>query len=103
MLRHLELAFIRVHTLYHAGQAPIYGAWLQEELARHGYEIGPGTLYPMLHGLERDGLLARCESHIDDRPVKCYSLTSEGERVLEQARERAWELVREIGRATSYP
>jgi DNA-binding PadR family transcriptional regulator len=27
-----------------------------EELARHGYKISPGTLYPMLHALERKGI-----------------------------------------------
>jgi DNA-binding PadR family transcriptional regulator len=28
-----------------------------QELARHGYTLSPGTLYPMLHGLERRGYL----------------------------------------------
>jgi DNA-binding PadR family transcriptional regulator len=30
---------------------------MMEELAHHGYRIGPGTLYPLLHGLEHSGLL----------------------------------------------
>ena len=28
-----------------------------EELREYGYEISPGTLYPMLHGLTRKGYL----------------------------------------------
>lgn len=30
---------------------------MAQELARHGYQISPGTLYPLLHRLEQDGLL----------------------------------------------
>jgi PadR family transcriptional regulator PadR len=33
----------------HAGEKPLYGHWMIEELRHHGYEIGPGTMYPLLH------------------------------------------------------
>jgi len=55
MIRDLELAFIKLHILYHAGKEELFGVGLMEELARHGYEIGPGTLYPTLNKLERAG------------------------------------------------
>ncbi|TMH07078.1 MAG: hypothetical protein E6H67_04615 [Betaproteobacteria bacterium] len=35
----------------------VFGLWLIEELQRHGYRIDAGTLYPILHSLERRGLL----------------------------------------------
>ncbi|MEE8392587.1 MAG: helix-turn-helix transcriptional regulator, partial [Anaerolineae bacterium] len=51
MLRELFLGFIKIHILHHAGQEPVYGLWLIEELAHHGYTVSPGTLYPTLHSL----------------------------------------------------
>jgi PadR family transcriptional regulator PadR len=55
--RQLFFGLIRIHVLVHASQEPIFGLAMMEELAHHGYRIGPGTLYPLLHGLERSGLL----------------------------------------------
>ena len=52
LLHDLYMGFIRIHILYHAGKERVYGAALMEELARHGYQVGPGTLYPMQHDLE---------------------------------------------------
>ena len=53
----LYSGLIRLHVLHHAAESPIYGSWMIEELREHGYEISPGTLYPMLHGLARKGYL----------------------------------------------
>jgi DNA-binding PadR family transcriptional regulator len=47
--------FVRLHVLYHAAREPVFGVEIMEELARHGYDVGPGTLYPMLHQLEEAG------------------------------------------------
>ena len=51
LVRDIFLAFVRVHVLHHATEGPIYGVEMIEELARHGYQIGPGTIYPTLHAL----------------------------------------------------
>ena len=48
---------IRLHVLHHAAKEPIFGLGMIEELHRHGYQISPGTLYPLLHGLEKKGYL----------------------------------------------
>jgi PadR family transcriptional regulator PadR len=58
-MKHQELltGLIRLHILHHASMAPFYGQWMIHELARHGYTLSPGTLYPMLHSLERRGFL----------------------------------------------
>jgi len=53
LVRDIFLAFVRVHVLYHAADGPVYWCAMMEELARHGYEIGPGTMYPTLHALRR--------------------------------------------------
>ena len=55
---------IRLHILHHAAQEAVFGLWLIEELQRHGYRIGPGTLYPILHGLEKRGLLQIGRAHV---------------------------------------
>jgi PadR family transcriptional regulator, regulatory protein PadR len=94
--RDLFLGFVKMHVLYHAGQEPVYGLWLIEELARHGYEMSPGTLYPMLHGLEREGLLEQERRVVEGKVRKYYHLTDAGQVALDQGRERAIELLREI-------
>jgi PadR family transcriptional regulator, regulatory protein PadR len=52
---------IRLHALHHASEEPIFGLGMLEELARHGYSISPGTLYPILHGFEKKGHLRSTE------------------------------------------
>src|SRR6266576_3235757 len=49
---------IRLHILHHASKRPVFGVWFIDELARHGYKLSPGTLYPLLHGLEEKGYLS---------------------------------------------
>lgn len=48
---------IRLHILHHAAEEPVFGLGIIEELRRHGYEMSAGTVYPMLHGLEKKGYL----------------------------------------------
>ena len=96
MSRDLLLGFIKLHILHHAGQEPVYGLWLIEELARHGYTVSPGTLYPTLHSLVRRGYLESKKRVVEGRQRRYYSLTPEGEAALEEARTRLKELVAEI-------
>jgi len=96
VLRDFFLGFIKIHILYHAGQEPVYGLELIEELERHGYEISPGTLYPTLHGLEQRGYLISEKRVVGGRWRRYYSLTGEGQQVLDQARARIRELVKEV-------
>jgi DNA-binding PadR family transcriptional regulator len=101
LFRDLILGFIKVHILYHAGVEPIYGAWMQDELNRHGYDIGPGTLYPMLHALEDAGYLVVEDRVVEGRVRKYYSLTEAGRNTLAAVREKALELVGEISEDSS--
>lgn len=96
MLRELLLGFIRVHVLYHAGQGPVYGAALMAELARHGYSLSPGTLYPILHRLEADGYVRRQEAVVNGRVRKYYMVTPAGRRTLARAKRQLRELVAEV-------
>ncbi|HLE29142.1 MAG TPA: PadR family transcriptional regulator [Anaerolineales bacterium] len=95
--RDLFLGFIKLHILHHASREPIYGLWLIEELARHGYQLSPGTLYPMLHSLEEAGWLASKERVAAGKVRKYYTTTRKGKAALAEARVKARELLDEIG------
>ncbi|MFB6271552.1 MAG: PadR family transcriptional regulator [Salinibacter sp.] len=96
MRRDVSLAFMRVHVLHHAAREPFYGAAMMEELRRHGYDISPGTFYPMLHRLDEKGLLDREERVVDGKVRKYYAATADGEAVLDEIRPRLQELVDEV-------
>ena len=94
--REFFLGFIKIHILYHAASEPVFGMELAEELARHGYNISPGTLYPTLHRLEKEGYLNSTRKVVNGRVRKYYRATPEGKRVLEKARRNIRELVTEV-------
>ena len=96
MLRNVFLGFMRVHVLYHAAREPIYGAAMMQELRRHGYEIGPGTFYPLLHRMEERELLQSKERVVEGRARKYYVATEEGLRALQAAEDKLRELSREV-------
>lgn len=96
IMRKLFLGFIHIHILYHAKKEPFYGAWMIEELKEHGYEISAGTLYPILHNLEKSGVLKVEDRNVDGKIRKYYSITNLGEDVLKEARIKAYELFKEI-------
>lgn len=96
LIRQFFLGFVRLHILYHASEGSVCGADLSAELARHGYQLSPGTLYPILHALEASGYLRRRVQVEQGRQRKVYTLTREGEGALEQAREHLRELVEEV-------
>jgi PadR family transcriptional regulator PadR len=96
MLRDFFLGFVKVHVLHHAAQEPIYGLAMMEELRRHGYEVSPGTIYPLLHALETDGYLAREERVVGGKVRKYYTITDEGRAALAEARGKIVELTHEV-------
>ncbi|SER25420.1 DNA-binding transcriptional regulator, PadR family [Gracilibacillus ureilyticus] len=96
VLRKLFLGFIQIHILHHAKEHPIFGLWMLEELREHGYNISSGTLYPILHSMETDGLLEKEEKNVEGKIRKYYRATEKGEAVLKEARAKAYELFKEI-------
>jgi len=88
--------FIRLHILYHAEREPVFGVEMMEELARHGYEVGAGTLYPVLHQLEEAGYLASHTEIVAGKQRKYYRTTAEGGRALEEAGAKIRGLVKEV-------
>ncbi|MEX0610826.1 MAG: PadR family transcriptional regulator [Pirellulales bacterium] len=96
VLRHLFLGFIRLHILYHADKEAISGMELMEELQHHGYEIGPGTMYPMLHQMLEAGLLISTEKVVDGKQRKNLRITPAGRSLLRNARIKLRELASEV-------
>ncbi|MBN2548838.1 MAG: helix-turn-helix transcriptional regulator [Anaerolineales bacterium] len=94
--RNFFLGFIRLHILFHATQEPIFGLDMIRELERHGYSLSPGTLYPILHNLARDGLLETQQQVVGGKMRKYYLATDAGRQALEAALEKVRELVNEI-------
>ena len=69
------------------------------ELRRHGYEISPGTLYPLLNRMARLGWLkCKVEPGGGRRARKDYTLTLEGRKVLSLIQEQLKGLHEEVVR-----
>jgi PadR family transcriptional regulator PadR len=94
--KELYSGMIRLHILYHASKGPIFGLWIIEELGRHGYKLSPGTLYPILHGLERKGYLRSTEQRDGRQARRLYRLTPAGRTAFRAAKEKVRELVGEL-------
>jgi DNA-binding PadR family transcriptional regulator len=69
---------------------------MSEELARHGYRISPGTLYPTLHRMEEEGLLRSRKEVRGGRAIRVYRATARGRRALEEERAVLAELAAEV-------
>lgn len=87
---------IRLHVLHHAAEGPIFGLWMIRELRHHGYKIGPGTLYPLLHRMEESGYLKSKSESIGGKQRRTYRITPRGRRALGAARQKIRELAGEL-------
>jgi len=76
--RNFFLGFIRLHILH------------------HGYTLSPGTLYPILHALERDGFLQAEKQIVGGKIRKYYTATDKGQEALSEALVKVRELMEEI-------
>ena len=94
--RDLYSGLIRLHVMHHASEEPIFGLGMIEELGRHGYRISPGSLYPLLHGLEKKGYLTSREKRNGKSLRKEYRATPLGRKALRAARSKVLELLREL-------
>ena len=87
---------VQLHILHHAAEGEIHGAWMSRELAEHGYDISPGTLYPTLHRLESEGLLSSRGAVEEGRSRRLYKITAEGRKDLRRTRDALRELAAEV-------
>src|SRR6202795_1029649 len=78
----LYSGLLRLHVLHHAAEGPIFGLGMMEELARHGYRISPGSLYPLLQRLEKKGYLRSTERRNGKSLRRLYRATPLGRKAL---------------------
>ena len=99
-MKHQELlkGLIRLHILHHASVGEFYGQWMIHELGRHGYTLSAGTLYPMLHGLERSGYLRSRTERRGRTFRRVYRATALGREANKLAKRQVRELVPEVGK-----
>jgi DNA-binding PadR family transcriptional regulator len=94
--REIRLGIWKIHILHHAASREVWGRWLLEELAEHGHVLSPGTLYPALLRMERNGWLERARGAPHARARQVFRITREGRRLLELLRREVKELHREV-------
>jgi len=94
--RNLCSGLIRLHVLHHAVHEPIFGLGMINELARHGYRISPGSLYPLLHSLEEKGYLRHHVKRNGRSLRRVYRATPLGRKALAAAKGKVRELFREL-------
>jgi PadR family transcriptional regulator PadR len=92
----LYIGLVRLHVLHHAAEGPIFGLGIIDELGRHGYRLGPGTIYPLLHSMERRGWLRADSKIVEGRMRKIYAATPAGRSALKLARNHVHELCEEM-------
>lgn len=86
---HTRLLLLRL-----LAEEDMYGYRIIEELARRSnrvFEMKEGTLYPVLHGMERDGLVEVYEKTAPTGRVRKYYHLTRGGRASLAEEERAWE------------
>ena len=96
MIREFFLGFIKIHILHHASKKAICGVWMIKELKRHGYAVGPSTVYPTLHQLEKLGYLKSKKVVVGGKRKIFYKITAQGLKVLGKSKGKIEELVNEV-------
>lgn len=95
--REILLSLWKIHILHHADEGPIIGQWMLHELREHGYEVSPGTLYPLLKRMERHGWLrSQADPKAGPKAPRSYRLTAEGRKVLKLVLRQVKELRGEV-------
>jgi len=98
--REILLSFWKVHVLHHAAEGEVIGQWMLKELRHHGYDVSPGTLYPLLKRMEKNGwLTSTADASRGPKAPRAYTITKEGRAVLKIVRQQLRELGVEVSKA----
>ena len=87
MMHSFWQGILKFFVLHQAAQSPVYGGRLKKQLEDWDYDISPGSLYPMLHSLEKARLLKSQVKIYKGRARKYYDITDAGREVLTQVQE----------------
>ena len=67
-----------------------------QKIGKSLYQLSPGTLYPILHSIERDGFLVSRKDVVVGKVRKVYTITESGQAALAEATKKVRELMDEI-------
>ena len=87
MIKSFWQGVLKFLVLHQAAQSPVYGGKLKKQLQDWGYDISPGSLYPLLHSLEKSSLLTSRVKIFKGRARKYYEITGQGRAVLAELQE----------------
>ncbi len=84
--RDILKGLVRLHILRAANTTgDMCGVDLSADLAAVGHRVSPGTLYPLLHDLEKAGWLESQAKTVNGKRRRYYRITSKGRQQLEEA------------------
>ena len=79
----------------------MYGYQIIEELSGRSedvFRLKTGTLYPLLHGLENDGMVLSYDQNADSQRVRrYYQLTRQGKGLLEKKQSEWMQYTKAVG------
>ncbi len=90
-----QFDFVEMHILHHASEGSLYGLWMIEELAEHGYKLNASQLYPRFHRLHDRGYLDRQDKVVEGKLRKYYRITRDGRSYLRAQKRRLTEFISE--------
>lgn len=96
IIRKIFNGLIYIHILHHGNEKPFYGTWMMEELKSHGYNVSPGTLYPVLKSMVEEGLIEKEDRNVNGKIRKYYKTTESGKKLLLELKENLKELVHDV-------
>ncbi len=111
MAAELSRASTEVLVLSLLAEEPMYGYQIAKELHRRSggyFDFKEGTLYPLLHRLEKQGLVRGQWQVVERGPSrKYYHLTESGKKALERSAEEwatfSHRLLKILGKAEANP
>lgn len=88
--------FTKLYALWRGSKKDAYGMAILKEMREVGFDLSPGTLYPTLEKLQREGDITWRKRVIAGRARKTYTLTAKGRRELAEVKERLRSIVQRV-------
>ncbi len=83
--RDMIQGLVRLRILRAASRGPVSGVEFSQDLATAGHRVSPGTLYPLLHAMEKAGWVKSKGKTVKGKRRRYYRVTRKGRSQLEQA------------------
>jgi len=98
--RDIFQGLVLLRILHAASIDRVTGVELSAQLDALGHRLSPGTLYPLLHRMEKTGWLKSAGKTIKSKYRRYYRITRKGRQALEDARPKLGKFVAGILEST---